>query len=216
VSVLAAGNCGRLFRGETIGPQAEGHFPVLAMAQVLQRRYMRHTSLPTIVTMPKDPADEAAKAAGRRRTGVDRLAWWLDNSIAVPGTRFRIGFDALIGLIPGVGDLVGTLLSGYIIAVAASQGLPRSALARMGINVALEAIVGLVPIVGDLFDAAWKSNQRNIRLMAQFRTTPDTARRQSRAVVAAWAAGVIVLVLVLGVVSLSVIRWIVGALGNAG
>ena len=166
--------------------------------------------------MPRDPADEAAETAGRRRTGVDRLAWWLDNSIAVPGTRFRIGFDALIGLIPGIGDLVGTLLSGYIIAVAASQGLPRSVLARMGINVALEAIVGLVPIVGDLFDAAWKSNQRNIRLMAQFQTTPDAARRQSRAVVAAWTAGVIVLVLVLGIVSLSLIRWAVGALGSAG
>ena len=182
------------------------------MAQVLQRRYMRRTSLPTIVTRPKELADEAAETTGRGRTGVDRLAWWLDNAIAVPGTRFRIGFDALIGLIPGVGDLVGALLSSYIIAVAASQGLPRSALARMAINVGLESIVGMVPIVGDLFDAAWKSNQRNIRLIAQFQATPDVARRQSRGVVAAWAAGVVVLVLGLGVVALSVVRWILDAL----
>jgi hypothetical protein len=68
----------------------------------------------------------------RARTGVDRLAWWLDNAIAVPGTRFRIGFDALIGLIPGVGDLVGTLLSSYIIAVAASRGLRKLISATSG------------------------------------------------------------------------------------
>ena len=121
----------------------------------------------------------------RRRTGIDRLAWWLDNAIAVPGTRFRIGFDALIGLIPGIGDLAGTLLSSYIIAVAASRGLPPSALLRMAINVGIEAIVGLVPIFGDLFDAAWKANQRNIRLMQQFDQAPRAARRQSWAVVAA-------------------------------
>jgi hypothetical protein len=148
----------------------------------------------------------------RHRTGVDRLAWWLDNAIAVPGTRFRIGFDALIGLIPGIGDLVGTLLSSYIIAVAAARGLPASALARMAINVGIEAIVGLVPILGDLFDAGWKANQRNIQLMHQFQETPAAARRQSRAVVAAWSAGAIVFLAVLGIAAFAVIRWIAEAL----
>jgi hypothetical protein len=156
---------------------------------------------------------EAAPQAG---TGVDRLAWWLDNAIAVPGTRFRIGFDALIGLIPGVGDLVGTLLSSYIIAVAASRGLPPSALARMAINVGLETIVGVVPIVGDLFDAAWKANQRNIRLMEQFESAPRSARRQSRAVVAAWVTGVIALIVLLAIGAIAVVRWLVAALGSAG
>jgi hypothetical protein len=134
----------------------------------------------------------------------------------VPGTRFRIGFDALIGLIPGVGDLVGALLSSYIIAVAASQGLPASALARMAINVGLEAIVGLVPIVGDLFDAVWKANQRNIRLVEQFQRTPAAAQRQSRAVVAAWSAGAIVFIVVLGIAAFAVIRWVADALTSAG
>jgi hypothetical protein len=147
--------------------------------------------------------------------GVDRLAWWLDNAIAVPGTRFRIGFDALIGLIPGVGDLIGTLLSSYIIAVAAAQGLPASALARMAINVGLEAIVGAVPIIGDLFDAAWKANQRNIALLAQFRRTPAAARRQSRAVVAAWLAGALAFIALLGIAAFAVVRWLIDALGNA-
>ncbi len=174
---------------------------------------MRRTSLPA--TQAKTETLPEA-AVSQRRTGVDRLAWWLDNAIAIPGTRFRIGFDALIGLIPGVGDLVGTLLSSYIIAVAASQGLPRSALARMAINVGLEAIVGVVPIVGDLFDAAWKANQRNIALLAQFRSAPDSARRQSRAVVAAWGLGVVTFVVVLGFGAFALIRWIVDALGSSG
>ena len=140
------------------------------------------------------------------------MAWWLDNAIAVPGTRFRIGFDALIGLIPGVGDLVGALLSSYIIAVAAARGLPPSALARMAINVGLEAVVGLVPIAGDLFDAAWKANQRNMRLIEQFEKAPAAARRQSRAVVAAWSACAIVFVVLLGLAAFAVIRWIADAL----
>jgi hypothetical protein len=174
---------------------------------------MRRTVPPGVVLTTKS-STHATDAP--RIGGVDRLAWWLDNAIRIPGTRLRIGFDALIGLIPGVGDLVGTLLSSYIIAVAASQGLPRSALARMAINVALEAIVGVVPIVGDLFDAAWKSNERNIRLMRQFRVRPDATRRQSRAVVAAWAAGVLAFVVLLAIGAFAVARWVVDALGGAG
>jgi hypothetical protein len=173
---------------------------------------MRRPSLPPLAATTEDSIDPTAT---RRRAGVDRLAWWLDKAITVPGTRFRIGFDALIGLIPGVGDLIGTLLSSYIIAVAASQGLPPSVLARMAINVGLEAIVGVVPIVGDLFDAAWKANQRNIRLMAQFQSTPVAARRQSRAVVAAWAAAAIAFVVVLAIGAFAIVRWIVEALGSA-
>jgi hypothetical protein len=174
---------------------------------------MRQTSLPATQAKTETPPEAAVS---QPRTGVDRLAWWLDNAIAIPGTRFRIGFDALIGLIPGVGDLVGALLSSYIIAVAASQGLPRSALARMAINVGLEAIVGVVPIVGDLFDAAWKANQRNIALLAQFRSAPRTARRQSRAVVAAWGIGAVLFVVLLGFGAFALIRLFLEALGNAG
>ena len=150
------------------------------------------------------------------QTGVERLAWWLDNAIRVPGTRFRIGFDALIGLIPGLGDLVGTLLSSYIIAVAASRGLPASVLVRTALNVAIEGVMGLVPVLGDLFDAAWKANQRNVQLMAQFRGAPVAARRQSIAVVAAWAAGALAFVAVLAIGAIAVVRWLVGALGSAG
>jgi hypothetical protein len=174
---------------------------------------MRQTPIRTVSTTTEDSTESTLEPG---RTGVDRLAWWLDNAITVPGTRFRIGFDALIGLIPGVGDLVGTLLSSYIIAVAASQGLPTSVLTRMALNVAIEGVIGLVPILGDLFDAAWKANQRNVRLMAQFRSAPVAARRQSVGVVAAWAAGALAFVVVLAIGAIALLRWIVDVLGSAG
>lgn len=166
-------------------------------------------------TARSSPQDWPAGNVNGRRTGIERLAWWLDSAIRVPGTRFRIGFDALVGLIPGIGDFVGTLLSSYIIAVAASRGVPPSALARMAINVGIEAVVGLVPVIGDLFDAGWKANERNVQLLRQFEETPTAARRQSRAVVAAWFAGIIVLLVALGIAALAVLRWIVEAVANA-
>jgi hypothetical protein len=118
----------------------------------------------------------------RRRLG--RLAWLLDNSIALPGTRFRIGLDAIIGLIPGLGDLIGVLASGYIVREAARLGAPPSVLTRMAFNVAVEGLVGLVPILGDVFDAVWKANQRNYALLEAHIENPKRSARSSRLFVA--------------------------------
>ncbi|RPI64125.1 MAG: DUF4112 domain-containing protein [Lysobacterales bacterium] len=149
------------------------------------------------------------------RDGIERLAWWLDSAIAVPGTRFRVGFDALVGLIPGIGDVAGMLMSSYIIGVAARQGAPPAALARMAINVALETFVGAVPILGDIFDAIWRANERNVRLLRRHRVAPQAVRRQSRAVVAAWVAGSLVVVLAVAVVAFVVLRWLIREVGAA-
>jgi Domain of unknown function (DUF4112) len=143
------------------------------------------------------------------RDELERLAWWLDSAIAVPGTRIRVGIDALIGLIPGVGDVAGMLMSSYIIAVAARRGAPPSALARMAINVALETLVGAVPILGDIFDALWRANDRNVRLLRQHRVAPQAVRRQSRAVVMAWVVGSIAVVAAVSVVAFNVLRWLI-------
>jgi hypothetical protein len=171
---------------------------------------MRPKSLPPLVATTKTWTSARPET---RLDGIERLAWLLDNSIGIPGTRFRVGLDAVIGLIPGIGDLVGTLLSSYIVAVAASRGLPSSVLARMAINVGIEAIVGVVPIFGDLFDAAWKANQRNVRLLQQFRSAPVAARKQSRAVVAFWVIVVLAVMGALAWAAFSMIRWLVGELG---
>jgi len=108
----------------------------------------------------------------RTRRRLARLAWLLDSSIPVPGTRFSIGLDALIGLVPVVGDLVGVLLSCYILGEAARLGASRGVLARMALNIALEGVIGVVPLAGDLFDAAWKANQRNLRLLNEWLDRP--------------------------------------------
>ncbi|WP_088892490.1 DUF4112 domain-containing protein [Leptolyngbya ohadii] len=89
----------------------------------------------------------------------------MDSAFRIPGTPFRIGWDPIIGLIPGLGDAIDTGISAYIILMAARFGLPRSVLGWMIFNVGLEAIVGSVPLVGDLFDAFFKSNIRNLVLL---------------------------------------------------
>ncbi|MBC7802419.1 MAG: DUF4112 domain-containing protein [Candidatus Parcubacteria bacterium] len=123
----------------------------------------------------------------RRRERLSRLAWLLDSSIPIPGTRLTVGLEALLGLMPVAGDLVGVLLSSYIIKEAHALGVSRAILARMAFNVAVEGVVGMVPFAGDLFDAGWKANQRNVRLLDRWMEHPDKARKGSRLFVAGLA-----------------------------
>jgi Domain of unknown function (DUF4112) len=89
----------------------------------------------------------------------------LDNAIAVPGTKFRFGLDPLLGLIPGGGDTVGMVLSCLIVFEASRLGASQKTLGQMTFNVLLETILGTIPGIGDLFDVAWKSNTKNIKLL---------------------------------------------------
>jgi hypothetical protein len=145
----------------------------------------------------------------RRRLG--RIAWLLDSSIPLPGMRFRIGVDAIIGLIPGVGDLLGAVLSSYIVREAARVGAPPSVLIRMAWNVAIEAVVGMVPLLGDVFDAAWKANQRNFALLEAHLDQPQRVRRSSRAFVAVLMLGLVGLFVLVGAGGYFIVRAIVNA-----
>jgi hypothetical protein len=130
----------------------------------------------------------------RRAERLRRLGELLDNSIPVPGTNFRFGLDSIIGLVPGVGDLIGGALSAYIILEAAQLGVPRSLLARMGYNVLLDTLAGSVPVVGDLFDAGYKANLRNLDLLRDHVEKPATARRAGRRFVILLILGILLLV----------------------
>ena len=89
----------------------------------------------------------------------------LDSAFLIPGTKQRIGIDAIIGLVPGVGDVVTTLLSTYIIWEARNLGVSRFALGRMLTNLGIHAAIGSIPLIGDMFDAFFRVNQRNMRIL---------------------------------------------------
>ncbi len=101
----------------------------------------------------------------RRLRQVERLAWWLDEAFAVPGTRWRVGLDGLLGLVFGLGDSATFLAGGYALWVARRLGAPPRLLARLAGNLLLDYLVGLVPLVGDLFDITLKAHRRNARLL---------------------------------------------------
>ncbi|MFD1704420.1 DUF4112 domain-containing protein [Methylopila henanensis] len=96
---------------------------------------------------------------------LDRLAHLLDSRWRIPGTNWRFGVDALVGLVPVAGDLSAALVSGYMIKRAHELGAPGHVLARMVGNVALDTVVGSVPILGSVFDVAFKANRRNMALL---------------------------------------------------
>jgi hypothetical protein len=106
---------------------------------------------------------EREQILGRLR----RMTRLLDTSLGIPGTKIRFGLDPLLGLIPGGGDLVSLLMSGYVLHQARRLGLPRHLMTRMIMNVGIDAVAGAVPLVGDLFDVAFKANVRNMKLIEE-------------------------------------------------
>jgi hypothetical protein len=115
----------------------------------------------------------------------------LDNAIAIPGTNYRVGLDPLLGLIPGGGDMVGMVFSCIIVFEASRLGASQSTLGQMTLNILLETFVGTVPGIGDLFDVAWKSNTKNIKLLDDY-----LGRQQSRPVVGHRNRGFTILLIV--------------------
>ncbi len=96
---------------------------------------------------------------------LDLLSHLLDDFLRIPGTQIRFGLDGIIGLIPGIGDIVGAMASWIIILAAWLRGVPKVTLVRMMANVAIETLIGTVPVLGDAFDIAWKANRRNFALL---------------------------------------------------
>lgn len=104
-------------------------------------------------------------AQEQRLAGLRAVAQLLDSAFVVPGTSYRVGLDPLLGLIPGLGDLISPLFTIGMLVQARGLGVPKVVQARMLINVAIDTLVGVIPVVGDLFDFAWKSNEKNLALI---------------------------------------------------
>lgn len=135
-----------------------------------------------------------------RRVEIDdslqRLSWLMDDLIKVPGLGWRFGLDALVGLIPGLGDTATSLVSFYVLASAVRYGVPKVTLLRMGLNIGIDYVVGSLPLVGDLFDAWWKSNQRNVALLSERATVSAAEAREGK--LSDWLFVVLIILLLAG------------------
>ncbi|MEB3830647.1 DUF4112 domain-containing protein [Phormidium sp. CCY1219] len=156
------------------------------------------------MTTPRDPNTNHL----RRLRTLSRL---LDSAITIPGTRYRVGLDPLLGLLPAGGDIAGALVSAYIVFAAAQMGVPRNSLLQMVYNILLETLVGTVPVLGDLFDVAWKANLKNMELLESHLGSPRPAKPADKWFVFLLLAGLILAVLAIVALGLWILSLIVGA-----
>lgn len=144
------------------------------------------------------------------RARLRRLAWLLDSSIRIPGTSFRFGLDPLLGLFPVLGDLLGAVLSSYIVIHAARLGAPKTVLLRMALNIGVESVIGAIPLAGDVFDAAWKANQRNVRLLDAWLDRPRRTERTTRLFAVLLVLAAAALIALLAVAGFFLVRGLLG------
>lgn len=134
-----------------------------------------------------------------------KVADAMDSAVAIPGTNYRVGADGIIGLIPGVGDVFGLVVSSYFILLSAQLRIPKPVLVRMFVNVAIDAAIGAIPFVGDLFDFVWKSNRKNLALLEKALSAPQVAQKNSVVFLIA-----MVVVMIAGLIGLiALIAWII-------
>lgn len=151
---------------------------------------------------PRPVDDSLHQRRARSRERLQRYTRLLDDAIRLPGTNIRFGADAVIGLVPVVGDFAGVALSSVVFAEAVRLRAPRKVLMRMGGNMATDFVVGLVPVVGDIFDVAWRANRRNLRLLEDWLDAEHGAGEKRR-----WPAATLGLGLLAGAGLISLLLW---------
>ncbi len=141
-----------------------------------------------------------------------RFARLMDEAFEIPGTKFRFGADALLGLIPGIGDVIGAVFSSWIIAGALRHRVPALVILRMVLNVALDLVFGAVPVAGDVFDFMWEENMKNMRLLEKHRdrTRPPRTTGQIALILGLIVAFFVMLALVLVAALIAAIVWLIG------
>jgi hypothetical protein len=124
--------------------------------------------------------DDDPKRQPQTTRDVEQLAHWLDSVFEIPLLRIRFGVDALLGLVPGLGDTASAFASIYILQSAAKLGVSRVTMARMTLNILIDLLIGAIPLVGDLFDIYWKSNKRNVELLTRHIDADSMTERKLR------------------------------------
>lgn len=135
---------------------------------------------------------------------VRRWAKLLDSEFRIPGTRLTFGLDPIIGLIPGVGDLVGPIFGLVVIAHAWKMRVPKLIMARMVINAGLDALLGIIPLIGDTVDVFWKANQSSVRLLERH----AYERREVSTADKVFVAAAVLVVLLLLLLPVAIVIWI--------
>jgi hypothetical protein len=141
---------------------------------------------------------------------IRRVSRMLDSAMVVPGTTWRFGLDPIVGLIPGLGDLVSPLFTIGVLWQARDLGLPRVVQLRMIANVAIDTLVGIVPIAGDLFDFAWKANDKNLVLLERHAYEERPPSRGDWLFVSA----MVIVLLAIAIVPFLLLGWILNAIGT--
>ena len=147
-----------------------------------------------------------------RLSGARALAHLFDEAIRIPGTKRRFGIDPLLGVIPGLGDIAGGAAAAYLLLVARRVGAPSSVMLRMLWNITVDVVLGAIPFAGDLFDAGWKANVRNLRLLERYVASPHTTRSASRVVLVLILLALVLMVLGAVAVAILALRLLLGML----
>ncbi len=161
----------------------------------------------------REPGKQPARSVEIDQS-LERLGWLMDDLIRIPGLGWRFGLDALVGLIPGFGDTATSLVSFYLLASAVRYGVPKVTLLRMGMNLGIDYLVGSLPFVGDLFDAWWKSNQKNLALLSQRATVSASEARKGELSDWLFVGGIMVLLLGLAVTAAAVSVYLLLLIAN--
>jgi Domain of unknown function (DUF4112) len=142
---------------------------------------------------------------------LDVLSHLLDDFIKIPGTSIRFGLDGIVGLIPGIGDIVGGVASCIIIIAAWVRGVSYATLLRMVANVGIEVLVGSVPVLGDMFDIAWRANRRNYALLV------GSVEEPRKHTIRSWLflGGICVVLIALVLLPMLVLTWLFGNVMNS-
>jgi Domain of unknown function (DUF4112) len=145
---------------------------------------------------------------------LEQLGWLMDDLFRIPVLGWRFGLDALIGLVPGLGDVTTSLVSFYILASAVRYRVPKITMLRMGLNIGIDYLFGSLPFVGDVADAWFKSNQKNLDLLRRRATVSAEEAREARMSDWLFVGGIIVGLTALAIASAAISVYLLLRLGE--
>lgn len=155
---------------------------------------------------------EAEEKLPQDLVALRRFARLMDEAFEIPGTKYRFGVDAILGLIPGIGDVIGAVFSSWIIAGALRHRVPAMVILRMIANVAIDLVFGAIPVAGDVFDFLYEENMKNMRLLEKHRdrTRPPRTTGQIALILGLIVAFLVAFAVFMVVLLVAGVFWLIG------